>query len=276
MPSTAKVKPEFSWQTDFGWKWQLPKDITWSVEAYYKQLHRLIVYRDDTDFLRNEPNEATFDWEAAVAVGKGWAYGMETSFTKNIGKTTGWLHYTLAWSNRQFSTINRGQKFPSRYNRRHTLNMGINQTINSTINLQAIWRYGSGQWTTLPNIETQSTQNVLDIFQPASNETTTAINTFQMKALHRLDLSVNFNWLKERWQHQLSVGVYNAYGRKNPMLVYTTDQAPGTIKEVGLGWVIPSVRYGLRCWIADFITSSAQSNPNQRNLRFSLPFYPKT
>lgn len=246
VPSTDRVQPEFSWQTDFGWKWQLPNEITWSVEGYYKQLHRLIGYREDTDFLRNEPDEATFNWEEEVSVGNGKAYGLETSLIKNKGKTKGWLNYHLSWSDRQFPDINKGQRFPSKYNRRHTLNLGITQTINDKINLQAIWRYGSGQWTTLPILETSATQNVLDVFQPPSNENTTTVNTYQLKPLHRLDLTINVNWSKERWQHQLAVGLYNAYGRNNPILVYATEKSPNRIREVGLGWVIPSLRYGLR------------------------------
>jgi len=246
VPSTSKVKPEFSWQTDLGWKWQLSKDFTWSVEAYYKQLHRIIVYRADTDFLLDEPDEIAFDWESEVSVGKGWAYGLESSLIKNVGKTTGWLHYSLAWSNRQFAAINNGQKFPSRFNRRHTLNIGVNQTLTPIINIQANWRYGSGQWTSLPTLENSFPEDISKVFQSASNEPTTAINTFQMKPLHRLDVTINFNWTKAKWKHQLSLGAYNAYARKNPIMVYTTPQKPSRIQEVGLGWVIPSFRYGLR------------------------------
>lgn len=245
VPSTDQIAPEYAWQTDFGWKWQLPKDITWSVEAYYKQLHRLIVYREDTDFLL-KANGVAFDWETEVAVGRGWAYGVESSLTKNIGRTRAWLHYHLAWSDRQFAEINGGAKFSSRFNRRHTLNIGLSHAFNSTIQLQAIWRYGSGQHTTLSQINIDSTQNILEIFQPVSNETTVINTSFQMKPLHRLDVVVNFNWSKKRWQHQLSLGIYNAYARKNPILAYTTNQEPNRIREVGLGWVVPVFRYGLR------------------------------
>lgn len=246
VPSTDRVEPAFSWQTDLGWKWQLSKDITWSVEGYYKKLNNLIVYQDETDFLLEEPTEVTFDWESAVAVGKGWTYGIETSIAKNLGKTTGWIHYNLAWSERQFPTINNGLKFPFRYNRRHHIKVGIHQTISSKFNVQAIWQYGSGQWTNLPSLENSFPENLSDAFQSISSQSSQPTNAFQMRPLHRLDVTVNFNWSNKQWRHQLSFGVYNAYARKNPIFVYTTPQDPSDIQEVGLGWIIPSFRYGLQ------------------------------
>ena len=69
--------------------------------------------RDGASFLGDAVN-----WENKVETGKGWAYGAEFLFEKKIGKTSGWIGYTLAWSTRQFDNLNFGKPFPYKYDRR--------------------------------------------------------------------------------------------------------------------------------------------------------------
>ena len=56
-------------------------------------------------------------------MGRGRSFGLEILAQKTIGKTTGWLGYTIAKSDRQFKdgTVNNGERFPYKYDRRHNI-----------------------------------------------------------------------------------------------------------------------------------------------------------
>ena len=247
VPSTQKVRPQTAWQTTAGTKWTLPKGFQWQLEGYYKRLHHLITYREDTDFLLEEEKKQQFDWEAATAKGTGWAYGLETSLTRDIGKTTGWFNYSLAWSNRQFEGINNNQRFPFRYNRRHAIKAGLTHQFNATFNLFATWKYGSGQWTTLPVLQSENDEIGLDVLQPFPIDATAAINNYRLKAFHRLDMACNFFWPQKQVEHRLMVGLHNVYGRKNTMFAYQVQSSDGALEleEIGLGGILPSFKYSL-------------------------------
>jgi len=118
--------------------WQLFKDFNWQTDVYYKKLNRLIVYREGINFVEN--NKESFDWEEEIAKGEGRAYGLETSLQKSVGKTTGWLNYSLAWSERLFEGINNNQHFPFRYNQKHTLKLGLSHQFGPKFNLFTTWK----------------------------------------------------------------------------------------------------------------------------------------
>ena len=69
-------------------------------------MNNLIEYKDGASFFGSEK-----DWQDKVESGKGWSYGGEILLEKKQGKTTGWIGYTLSWTNRQFENINFGGSF---------------------------------------------------------------------------------------------------------------------------------------------------------------------
>ena len=83
-----------------------------SVEGYYKAMEKLIGFEEGTNLFFNT------DFESKLIQGKGRAYGLEFLVRKDAGKFTGWISYTLSWSWRKFDTINDGEWFHARYDRR--------------------------------------------------------------------------------------------------------------------------------------------------------------
>lgn len=244
VPSTKQVRPQSAWQADVGIHYRLSKHFNWNLEGYYKYMNHLITYREDTNFLVEEEAQQ-FDWENNVSVGKGWSYGLETSLTKTTGKTTGWINYNLAWSDRQYEGINNNQKFPFRYNRRHELKIGLSQQFTRVFNLFATWKYGSGQWTTVQNLTPETEDTFNPIVQPFPLDPNTPINNFQLQAFHRLDVNANFTWSKRRIKHQLTLGVSNAYGRDNTLFAAIENGDASTLEEIGFPLVLPTFRYGV-------------------------------
>lgn len=85
-----------------------------SVEGYYKQMRNVLEYKEGVSFLGSSSG-----WENKVEMGKGRSMGIEFMAQKTTGKTTGWIAYTLAKSDRKFAVggINNGERFPYKYDR---------------------------------------------------------------------------------------------------------------------------------------------------------------
>lgn len=81
----------------------------------------MIAYREGASFLElNEPGDVEkTDWQDKVTAGRSWSYGLEFLLQKKDGRVTGWIGYTLSWTQMQFDSLNNGRKFYARYDRRH-------------------------------------------------------------------------------------------------------------------------------------------------------------
>jgi len=252
VPATEKIKPQFSDQIAIGYARTFNDEIELSIEGYYKTMNNLIEYKDGASF-----NDAQNDWQEKVHVGKGSSYGLELLIEKKIGKTTGWIGYTLSWTNRQFDSINFGNTYPYRYDRRHDIGIAITHEFNERINCGIVWVYGTGNAVTL-GLESYSSFNSsmvgdLPNFN-LSNPSVTTIdhinsrNNYRMPAYHRLDVSVNIKKEKKWGERTLSFGVYNAYSRQNPFYLEFTRNENGDpqLSQFSLFPLIPSITYSFK------------------------------
>ena len=132
-----------------------------------------------------------------MASGEGRAYGVEFMVRKQTGKTTGWVGYALAWADRQFDEINKGRRYPSRYDNRHKLNIVVMHKLSKKVELSAAWTYSSGNYTTL-SLENYYPSDHLH--QPGERpfwgngtgeDYYDQRNNYQLPAYHRLDVGIN-------------------------------------------------------------------------------------
>jgi hypothetical protein len=236
--STELVKPQLSQQIAIGSSTSLfNKQFEFSAEAYYKTMDNLIEYKEGASFLSNT------DWQSTVETdGEGEAYGLELLFRRKKGKTTGWVGYTLAWSNRRFSNLNNGDWFPYRFDRRHDISVILNHQFSEKFDLGITWIYGTGNSFTAPvaQILLPNEWGGADVFDRFSDR-----NGLRMPAYHRLD--IGFNWHKKtKWgQRTWNISVYNAYSRQNPFFLYLSQNELGQrrINQVSLFPIIPSISY---------------------------------
>ncbi len=231
--STDKVKPQSSQQFALGLaKDFFDKDYSLTVEGYYKTMDDVIAYKEGASFIAaNEiDTEKTTDWEENVTSGQGWAYGTEVLFRKQTGKFTGWLGYTLSWSEREFEELNFGRKFFDRYDRRHDISVVGIYKPHERLTLSANWVFATGNNYTLPDLSTLETDIGFGI-QPESylssdgpiKEFATARNNFRGESSHRLDLGIQWHKkLKKNKERSWGVSLYNAYARQNPF-VYSIE-----------------------------------------------------
>jgi len=248
LPATEKIKPERATQYAMGVVYEVSDGIEISMEGYYKSMKNLIEYKEGASFF-----SFTNDWQDKIEIGEGRAYGVEILARKQIGKTSGWIGYTLSWSERKFENISFGEWFPYRYDRRHDISFVLNQKISDHIDLGVTWVYGTGNAVTLPLEKYASLLSMISKYQNFNGiEAFDKRNSYRMPAYHRLDLGINFRketkWGERTW----SFGAYNVYNRKNPFyLQFAQDyQRNGTFKTVlkqySLFPIIPSISYSFK------------------------------
>ncbi len=264
VPATEGVPPQRARQYSLGAvvrPEQLPLDIT--LEAYYKQLSGLIDFAEGVGLF-----SSTLDWQEIIEQGgKGDVYGGELLIKKSVGKTTGWLAYTLSWNFRTFSQFNQGQPYPFTYDRRHDLALVLIHSFTQNISLSGNWIFSTGNAITLPTLGYDLIQENYNLSQEdrfvpdlqrdrlyfSNNSPSmaqvflhTRRNSYRMPAYHRLDVSVQFKKQKKRGERIWNLGLYNAYARLNPLYVYYGfDRASQTYKlyQYSLFPILPSLSY---------------------------------
>ena len=179
-----------------------------------------------------------------------------------MGIFTGWIGYTLSWTDRQFEGINMGEKFPYKYDRRNDVSIVLSVPISDTWSFSATWVYGTGTAHTLPTERYYGEgmyNYYYDIYGGAGNATTQNLfgseishvdgrNSIRAADYHRLD--VNFRKIHKTkfGEMALNVGVYNAYNRKNPFYYYIGYDSRGNraLTRVSLFPFIPSVSWSFK------------------------------
>ena len=179
-------------------------------------MENLIEYKDGASFTSIEK-----DWQDKIEVGKGNSYGMELLIQKKHGKLTGWLGYTLSWTNRQFENINFGKEFPYRYDRRHDISLTAVYQLKENVEISGVWVYGTGNSISLPTKSYRRSGNFgfFDLNGGAPLNYYESRNGFRMKSYHRLDFSITWSKQKKRGVRKWTLGVYNAYNNKNPFFM---------------------------------------------------------
>ncbi|MBE9466772.1 MAG: TonB-dependent receptor [Bacteroidetes bacterium] len=237
LPVTDKIKPQKSIQYALGTSYAITDDINISVEGFYKEMSNLIEYREGSSFF-----SISNDWEDKVVQGKGTSYGAEFFVQKKVGKTAGWIGYTLSWSNRKFEDINFGKTYPYKYDRRHDISIVITHKFSDNIDAGLTWVYGTGNAVTLATeqyvVKTDNGYEYVEHYEKR--------NGYRMAAYHRFDFSANFHKQKKWGKRTWSFGVYNAYNRKNPFFLnfeedYNNDRR--VLKQYSLFPIIPSISY---------------------------------
>lgn len=238
VPVTSKVKPMQARQYSLGSYYTGLPGWEFSIEGYYKQMRNVLEYKEGVSFLGSSSG-----WENKVEMGKGRSMGLEFMVQKTTGKTTGWIAYTLAKSDRNFAPggINNGIRFPYKYDRRHNISVVVNHKFNSRIDIGASWIFATGGTATIA-------EEVTAIIRPGEDKISQEDyiehrNNYRLPASHRLNIGVNFNKKTKHGMRTWNISLYNAYNAMNPTLVYSSSSGKQKITKLTLLPCIPSVTY---------------------------------
>lgn len=247
-PSNAKVKPQLSNQMAVGISKLFGSGkFLFTNEIYYKWMNRQIDFRDGAQLFVNPNLDEEFIF------GKGKSYGSEFYFEKKTGNTTGWVGYTLSWTNRKFPEINNGKTFPTRFDRRHDVTVVLMHKLNERIHFTGSWVYGTGSTYSVP----QGKAVFQDIpfgdiqYVPLYPKER---NNYRLAAYHRLDLGMVYKLQPKHGESDLTFSIYNVYNRRNPYFIYIDSIKNGDetkvvgfrAKQVSLFPIIPSVTYNFK------------------------------
>ncbi len=243
VPSTARIKPQLSRQYSLGYYRNFKKN-TWetSAELYYKNMENLIEYKDgslvEDNVAENIDNSFTF--------GSGDSYGIEFLVKKRKGRTTGWVGYTISKTTRSFQELNKGQSFPSRFDRRHDLSVVVTHRVNRKWKISGILVYGTGNSFTIPSsFFTFDGKLVAEAGER---------NGYRLPEYHRLDVSATLKGKESRrFSSSWTFSIFNLYNRRNPYFIsfqedgdYFSPDLQIKATQVSLFAFLPSVTWNFK------------------------------
>ena len=225
VPLDSSVEPGRSYQGVVGTEWNPSRRYQLSVEAYYTDLANLVVL----DNAQAVDSESTRSEDIFKSGGTGWASGVEVFLQRRTGALTGWVGYTLGWTRRTFSELNRGRAFPPKYDRRHDLSFVLSYNLGK-------WRLGSnlvyatGQAFTPASarysLREPTTGMVEDYVLPAER------NSARLLPYHRLDASASRKFGLWGLDVEFYLQIFNLYSRRNEWFVQFNTNNPETEPEV--------------------------------------------
>jgi hypothetical protein len=244
-PSGKYFKPQIADQWAAG-NFSDLKDNKYSMSAelFYKRIQNIVDFKDGAQLILNK------HIETELLQGKGWSYGVETSFTKNIGKLTGSLNYTYSRSFRRFAgpseveSINDGKAYPSNYDQPHILNLNWRVGLTRRHYFTGNFTYHTGRPVTIP-LASFSFDNIPVSYFSGRNQ-------YRIPDYHRLDLALVIEGNHRR--KKLGDGtwifsIYNVYARKNVYTVFFRNAPNGVAQPYQLsiiGTILPSISYNFK------------------------------
>lgn len=230
LPVSQKLKPAVMQQITLGYERSLAKGLyTLSLETYYRKTNHIIDYMDNANiFLNNQI-------ETQLGTGHSNAYGAEFYISKNKGRFTGWISYTLSRARNKVAAFE-DSEYPPTYDRPHSLKVFLNYEAGRKRRcaFAATFSYNSGMNLTLPVSHYMTQGSTFFIYSTR--------NGYRAPAFHELDLSMTCKLRKGRFV----LSVINVYNRKNVFTIYTSKQEftrEPEIHKMYLYGTLPSVSY---------------------------------
>lgn len=248
VPAGPNIQPLKADQLTLGYFLKFASDrLYFSAEGFYKFFRNHIDYVDHANLLYNPL------LEGELRFGRAWAYGVEVMLRKPAGRFTGWVGYTWSKATTETEGINGGNPYPASYDSPNNFSLFLSFDTRKRWSFSANWVYMTGNPGTMPIGFYEYNGYSVPIYGEKNNE--------RLPDYHRLDLAFVYrlNRPGNRFRHNLSVTVYNAYGRANPFSVnfnkYRDGQGnfvvPSNLKgdyelvptSISVAGVIPSINY---------------------------------
>lgn len=232
------IEPQSSNEFSIGSNQNITRNWTSSLGGFYRSMKNLLEY----PYGITQFNEIT-TFKNDLYVGKGKAYGLEMMLKKSNGKFSGWLSYTLSWSDRNFDELNNGKTYFAKYDRRHNLSLVGMYDLNSKWNFGITQLFSSGNRFTMPTSWYFINNNPVKEYS--------GYNNAQMPNYIRTDIAANYYFIKTaKKESALNFSIYNTFNIANPIYVVldvevneNKDKVVVTQKEKVLYRILPSVSW---------------------------------
>ncbi len=235
--TSACVRPERSRQYGIGYSGMtMDGAFDWSAEGYYRSISNVYDFKDGSSAFSD------IALESIILGGRGRSYGAEFMLRKNAGRLTGWVAYTLSRTQTRIAGINDGQWYNATNDRRHDFSITAIYRLTDRWSLSGAWIYLSGQPLTAPDVKYEIGGMTCYYYSRR--------NAYMTPPTHRLDLSATYTHIGRKFTYEWAFGIYNAYCRYNPFVVYFEDDPskPSGTRAVqqSMYGIVPSVSYTLK------------------------------
>jgi len=208
--------------------------------GFFKQMAGLVYYGDATSFF----SSALSGWHENISIGEGVSYGAELMYER-VDENLSWrASYTWSKTDRFFADLNRGRRFPARYDRRHIANLSLDGMIvkgkNKQLGISSFFTYQSGSWDTLQD-------GFLPGFIPIYKELEklpyiSSLHNYELPAYIRWDVALRVGIKGRNARQDIGIGVYNLLNRHNPFMLRYDSEAHEW-NYVSLIPIIPNISY---------------------------------
>ncbi len=209
-----------------------------NVDVYYKNLANI-------NELRQGGSRRQVQVSDIFYVGDGYSYGAELFIQKKAGRLTGWIGYALGFVYSQFDSVNLGNWFRPKFDRRHDLKITALYRLSDRWEIGASFMFQSGQSYT-------GATSTLGGRAPGWEGGIVMVNPSQRWGLrlpnsHQLNLNVNYHTTLFDLPCRLFLDVYNVYSRRDIWFrsFLTTEGIP-TVRDVRLLPILPTISMELK------------------------------
>lgn len=244
-PSGNYFKPQLLDQLALGYSKNLNNDFSIEVECFYKKIKNKVDYIDGAELIANN------NIEEIVLNGQARSYGLEILLSKNSGKLSGWLSYTLSRAEQQTpgrtaneTGINNGKWYRAGFDKLHNLSITTTYAKSLKWSYGAIFSLQSGQPITYPNGQYEYGGIVVPSFGLR--------NESSLPLYHHLDLSAIYTPKpnkKSGFQGEWVFGIYNIYNRQNAASInfrQNEDTAKNEAVRFSIFGIVPSISYNFK------------------------------
>jgi len=214
-----------------GAEYKLDKHTLLRIEAYYKDIDRLIY--NEVDWHTIDVGGVTYTYADPYSdihfynSGRGRAYGFETFLQKRrSGWLDGWLSYAYAVTERNSGLSGEdatGWYYPTQ-DQRHTVHAVANFRLPRRWVIALDFRYHTGRPYT-PILGWKKTYEGGEVWWEPNYG---GLNSARYPDYHRLDVRVQKTWRFQMWALSAFAEVYNVYGQRNVYTYVYTAQTTDT------------------------------------------------
>lgn len=208
-----------------------------NLDVYYKTLENI-----------SEPNPYAIEGSEVKDVfyiGKGLAYGAEIFMQRKVGKFVGWAGYAFGWVEAEFDSIDQGDPFHPKFDRRHDFKIVVQYNHNEHWEFGANFLFQSGQGYT-------GATSRFQMLNPGMNYGVGKVVPSEYYGLklppsHQLNMNASYKFKTFKKPSRLILDIYNVYNRKDIWFrFYDTTEEVTTVEDVTLIPILPTISYEIK------------------------------
>ncbi len=238
-PITGRFGPMEAYHYVLGIEQWFKYGFNGSVEFYYKDMNNLLVRTS-----RQEMDLNDYKNTYLKEPGTGYALGMDMILKKGLGKLTGWISYSLSYTEVTFD-----KTYTPAWNRRHVLNLISSYELPYNISLNVLASFYTGNpYTPVLYRKRVWYRSIINyLYKFFWYEVEGEINSERYPPYFRMDIGISKKFLFSTSELSLALNIVNLTNYKNIFFyMYDYTKEPPVRKAVTMLPFLPSIEISYR------------------------------